>query len=135
AMIDSRARLRRSSSDHCDEATPTIGTLGGRVPYRTIWYTPGNSFFFARSPVMPNRTRASPLGLPSSAVRSTEFGLPHRGRGSLGCRSHFFDHFGVMGKAREEHLVRARRNGHSCGQERVERPRVSGLVGRPGGCV
>src|SRR5437899_11953385 len=99
-MMDSRARLRRSSTVHGDDATPTTGTPLGSEPSRTMWYTAGKSFFFARSPVMPNKTSASLCGFPSSAFPSTGVGLPHCSGGLLGDGDDLVDGRVVVRQAR-----------------------------------
>src|SRR4051794_5679575 len=105
-MTASRERFRRSSMLHGDEATPTTGTPSGSDPSLTMWYTAGNSFFLARSPVMPNRTRASLCGLPSSAVPAIAFWSTRLREGSLGDRDDLVHDPVVMGQTGEQHLVR-----------------------------
>src|SRR5690554_5400451 len=57
AATASRARLAKSSTDHDEKATPTIGT--SRSPVCTILYSDGKIDLRARSPVAPKKTNAS----------------------------------------------------------------------------
>src|SRR5258706_11598106 len=134
-MIASRARLRRSSSLHGDEATPTTGTSLGREVSRTMWYTAGKSFFLARSPVMPNRTSASPCGFPSSAVATTSFGLPDCRGCLLGNLDDLVEDPVVVRQAGEQHLVGTRCDRDAAIDQRVEPTRVRRLIGSSCSCV
>src|SRR5262245_45030322 len=59
-MTDARARSMRFSRVHDDFATPTTGQSS--LPRRTIAWSAGKIFLYARSPLAPKNTRASERG-------------------------------------------------------------------------
>src|SRR3954447_21631839 len=97
-----------------------------------MWYTAGNSFFFARSPVMPNRTSASLYPLPPIVMLMTA--PPARschGGGRSASRAHdLVENRSVVSEPRKQDLVRARCDRHTLVEQRVEEAGVRALVGR-----